>query len=190
MRTDTHRELDDEARDRIALYVLESMRVAETSRFEEHLATCAACRDEVARLKPTVADLVLAGPYSDPPPGLKERVLERARQRRLALMPVAQRSWHATGVPGVDVSHLWSDPTIGRHTILLRLDPGASIPTHVHPGPEECFVASGDLRDGDLDLGAGDYVRHDGGTEHTISTLNGCILYVTTSSPEQQSTPR
>ncbi len=191
MGTDTHRELDEEARDRIALYVLESMPAAETSRFDEHLGSCTACRDEVAQLKPTVADLVLAGPQSDPPPGLKERVLERARQRRFALMPAARRTWHASGVPGVEVSHLWSDPASGRHTILLRLDAGASIPTHVHPGPEECFVASGDLRDGDLDLGAGDYVRHDAGTEHTISTRNGCLLYVTTSSPEQQtqSTP-
>ena len=77
-------------------------------------------------------------------------------------------------------------PENGRHTILLRLDAGASIPTHVHPGAEECFVVSGDLRDGDLDLGAGDYMRHDGGTEHTISTENGCLLYVTTCSPQQQ----
>ncbi len=191
MRTNTHRELDEEARDRIALYVLESMQAPETSRFEEHLGSCSACRDEVARLKPTAADLVLAGPQSDPPPGLKERVLERARQRRFALLPVARRSWHASGVPGVEVTALWSNGASGRHTILLRLEAGASLPRHRHPGPEECFVVSGDLRDGDLELGPGDYVRHDGGTEHTISTQNGCLLYVTTASPEQQpqSTP-
>ncbi len=186
MATDTHRELDDEARDRIALFVLDSMQVAETTRFKAHLESCTACREEVTRLAPAAADLVLAGPQSEPPSGLKERVLERVRQRRFALLPVARRSWYASGVPGVEVSRLWSDPESGRHTILLRLDAGASIPTHVHPGAEECFVVSGDLRDGDLDLGAGDYMRHDGGTEHTISTENGCLLYVTTCSPQQQ----
>ena len=125
-------------------------------------------------------------PQGDPPPGLKERVLERVQQLRFELLPAAQRSWYATGVAGVEVTALWSNEASGRHTILLRLEAGAELPMHRHPGPEECFVVSGDLRDGDLELGPGDYVRHDGGTEHTISTRNGCLLYVTTSSPDEQ----
>ena len=186
MGTDTHREIDEEARDRIALYVLDSMRGVETSRFEEHLALCAACREEVARLKPVVADLVLVGPRSDPPPGLKQRVLERARQPSFGLRPVARRSWYTTEVPGVEFSLLWTEAATGRHTILIRMEAGASIPMHRNPGPEECFVVSGDLRDGDLELGAGDYVRHDDGAEHSISTREGCQLFVTTYTPEEQ----
>ena len=186
MGTDTHREIDEEARDRIALYVLDSMRGDEASRFEEHLGVCTACGEEVARLEPVVADLVLAGPRSDPPPGLKQRVLERAWQSRLGLRPVAQRSWYATDVPGVEFSLLWTEGATGRHTILIRMEAGTTIPMHRNPGPEECFVIYGDLRDGDLDLGAGDYVRHDDGTEHSISTRQGCQLFVTTYTPEEQ----
>ena len=186
METNVHRQLDEETRDRIALYVLDSMRTPETERFEEHLESCQACREEVTRLKPAAADLVLVGPETDPPPGLKERVLERVQQLRFELLPAAQRSWYATGVAGVEVTALWSNEASGRHTILLRLEAGAELPMHRHPGPEECFVVSGDLRDGDLELGPGDYVRHDGGTEHTISTRNGCLLYVTTSSADEQ----
>ena len=68
MGTDAHRELGEEARDRIALHVLDGMRAAEAARFEEHLEGCAACRQAAARLRPVATDLVLGGPSSEPPP--------------------------------------------------------------------------------------------------------------------------
>lgn len=179
-----HLELDEEARDRIALFVLDGMRAEERTRFEEHLTHCPVCREDVERLASFVTDLVLAGPESDPPPGLKERVLERARQCGFALRPLGRRSWHPTDVAGVVVSQLWSDTASGRQTILIRMEAGASIPTHRHPGPEECFVIEGDLSDGALELGAGDYVRYRAGTQHSIATRGGCLLFVTTFAPE------
>ena len=142
MGRETHSQLDKEARDRIALYVVDSMRVNEASRFEEHLGRCTACREEVARLKPVVADLVLAGPHTNPPAGLKERVLERAKQRSFALLPAASQDWHATGVSGAEIAQLWSDTTSARHTLLLRMEAGTRIPTHHHAGSEECFVVN------------------------------------------------
>ena len=189
MRTDAHRKLGEEARDQIALYVLDSMRALEASRFEQHLGSCTACREEVARLKPVVADLVLTGPQADPPPGLRQRVLERARQRHFVLRPDAKRNWHASDVPGVEIAQLWSDAGSGRQTMLIRMQAGASVPTHRHPGLEECYVVNGDLRDGDLDLCSGDYVRHDGGSVHSISTRDGCLLFVTVLSSEHESQP-
>lgn len=186
MQEDAHCALGEEAYDHVALYALDSMQAGEAARFEEHLGSCAACREELVRLKPVVADLLLAGPQSDPPPGLKQRVLQRARQRRLALRPVARRIWHESDEPGVEISQLRSDVASGRHTLLIRMAAGASIRTHRHPGTEECFVVDGDLHDGDLVLGAGDYVCHDGGSVHSISTRNGCLLYVTTASPDRQ----
>ena len=184
MRSDAHRELSEEAHDHLALYVLDGMRAAEVSRFEEHLGCCAVCRQGVARLGPVAMDLVLGGPSSHPPAGLKQRMLERARPHRFALRTLARRIWHASDVEGVEITQLCSDVTSGRHTILIRMQAGASIPTHRHPGPEECFIVEGDLRDGDFGLAAGDYVCHQAGTEHCISTRGGCLLLVTTESPE------
>ena len=97
---DAHYELSTEARDRIALYVLDGMREDEASRFEEHLLGCAACRSEVTGLRPVASDLVLSGPSSNPPAGLKARVLARTMHRHFALRSANRRIWHASDVPG------------------------------------------------------------------------------------------
>lgn len=47
--------------------------------FAEHLETCAACRVELAEHRSTVAALAEGIPAIDPPPALKDRVLEAAR---------------------------------------------------------------------------------------------------------------
>lgn len=181
MGSDKHRQLAQEARDRAASYVLGGMRGAEIARFEEHLESCETCRDEVSSLEPVVAELVLGGPEADPPPGLRERVLTRVRRRPRALLRAADRHWLASDVPGVEIAQLWLDTERRRHTTLLRMASGTSLPAHRHGGPEECYVVAGDLRDGDLVLGAGDYVRHDEGTQHSLTTRGGCLLLITAS---------
>jgi len=179
-----HRQLGEAERDRIALYVLDGMRAAEASSFLEHLESCATCRLEVGRLKPVTADLVLAGPSMAPPPGLKGRTLARAGQQRFALRRAALRTWHASDAPGVEITQLRADAESGRHTILIRMQAGASIPAHRHPRPEECFIVEGDLRDGAFDLAAGDYLCHHTGSQHRISTRGGCVLLVTLAAAE------
>ena len=37
------------------------------------------------------------------------------------------------------------------------------------------------MRDGDMVLGAGDYVRFDEGTQHALETRDGCLLLITAS---------
>jgi anti-sigma factor ChrR (cupin superfamily) len=177
---DGHASLAAEERDRVALYVLGGMSAAEAANFEEHLASCRRCRSEVEGLKPLAQDLVLAGPESEPPPRLRQRVLERIRER-FTLHTSGARRWLAADVPGVEISQLWVDAASGRHTLLLRLQAGATLPRHRHAAPEECYVVEGDLRDGALVLGAGDYVRHAPDTEHALTTRHGCLLFVTAS---------
>jgi anti-sigma factor ChrR (cupin superfamily) len=175
-----HRRLTQEARDDVAIYVLGGMRGAELARFEEHLTGCETCRDEVSSLEPVVAELVLAGPEADPPPELRQRVLAGVR-RPPALLRAAERHWLPSDVPGVEIAQLWLDVERRRHTTLLRMAAGTFLPAHRHGGPEECYVVAGDLRDRDLVLGAGDYVRHDGGTQHSLTTRGGCLLLITAS---------
>lgn len=181
MGSDRHRQLTREVCDRVAIYLIGGMRGAEAARFAEHLEACRTCRDEVSSLEPVVAALVLGGPEADPPPGLRERVLERVGHRPGALLRAGDRPWLASDVPGVEIAQLWLDAERRRHTTLLRMASGTSLPAHRHGGPEECYVVEGDLHDRHVVLGAGDYVRHDEGTQHSPTTRGGCLLLITAS---------
>jgi anti-sigma-K factor RskA len=59
-------------------YVLDALPPDEARAFEDHLTHCQACRDEVAELQHTATRLGLAA-QQDPPPALRERVLQAAR---------------------------------------------------------------------------------------------------------------
>jgi putative transcriptional regulator len=189
MGSERHRQLTQEARDRVAIYVLGGMPDPEIARFEEHLEGCETCRDELSCLEPVVAELVRGGPEADPPPVLRERVLARVRGWPRVLLRAAERHWLASGTPGVEIAQLWLDAGSRRHTTLLRMASGTSLPTHRHGGPEECYVVAGDLRDRDLVLGAGDYVRHDQGTQHSLTTRGGCLLLITASLDDRRIAP-
>lgn len=171
---------DTETSDRAALYLLGGMSAEEVSDFEEHLRVCTPCREEVASLRPVVDGLVLAGPEVEPPAGLRERVLAGARSR-YTLLGAAERVWLPAGVPGVELCQLWLDAANKRQTILIRMESGAALPHHEHGDTEECYVIRGDLRDGDLVLRAGDYIRFERGTRHSSSSQDGCVLLVTSS---------
>lgn len=184
-----HRRLTQAARDRAAIYLLGGMRGADRSRFEAHLRGCEVCCEEVAGLEPVVAALASSAPAADPPAALRERVLARVRREPSALLRADGRPWIPADVPGVEVALLWLDPERRRHTTLLRMAPGASLPVHWHGGPEECFVVTGDLHDRDLVLGTGDYVRHPPESEHTIATRGGCLLLITASLDDRRIEP-
>ena len=181
MDTKRHARADEATWDRAALYLLGGMSAEEAFDFVGHLEVCPPCRQEVSSLRPLVDDLVLASPEGEPPAGLRERVLEGARGKSFALLDEAQQKWLPAGVPGVELCQLWLDSENERQTILIRMQAGATLPHHEHGGTEECFVVRGDLRDGDLLLQAGDYIRFERGTHHSVTSRDGCLLFVTSS---------
>lgn len=69
--------MNDHARwtDAAGAYVLGAMPVAEREAFEEHLATCGICREEVDELRPAAEALPMASPLMTPPPELKARIM-------------------------------------------------------------------------------------------------------------------
>ena len=69
--------MNDHARwtDSAGAYVLGAMPVAEREAFEEHLATCRICREEVDELQPAAEALPMASPLMTPPPALKDRIM-------------------------------------------------------------------------------------------------------------------
>ena len=80
---------------------------------------------------------------------------------------------------GIERKLLAADPAEGVHTYLLRLAPGAVVPAHGHPQPEECFVVEGGIRIGDLALHAGDFHFAAAGAAHpAVSSLDGAVVYV------------
>jgi len=65
--------------DTVAAYLLGALSAAEHREFEAHLATCARCREDVAELRLVADALPLAVSPVQPPPQLRDRVMETVR---------------------------------------------------------------------------------------------------------------
>ena len=103
--------------------------------------------------------------------------------------PLIRRSdendWIEIGVRGVTMRVLYADQENKRLTALLRVEPGAVYPSHVHNQAEECLVLEGDLDFGDYVLRVGDYVRVGPGTTHgEARSKQGCLCLVTAELPD------
>jgi anti-sigma-K factor RskA len=80
----------------VAPYALDALDPQEEREFEEHLASCESCREELARLRETASSLAYAAPGPAPPVALKERILEQARAERPNVVSLPRRrSWTA-----------------------------------------------------------------------------------------------
>ena len=81
----------------VAAYALDALDSSEEREFEEHLAACEPCRDELASLRETAAALAYDAPGPPPPLALRERILEQARGERpnVTPLPLARRRWTA-----------------------------------------------------------------------------------------------
>jgi len=72
-------------------HALDALDPEERRTFEAHLATCERCRAEVAELQEAAAALAYALPAAEPPPRLRERLLDRAREERGVVVPFRRR---------------------------------------------------------------------------------------------------
>ncbi|HET6203548.1 MAG TPA: cupin domain-containing protein [Planctomycetota bacterium] len=206
-----HGQLDDDARDRATRLVLGSLPPAEAARMEAHLARCPTCREEVEALSSVVGELDFAAPEAEPPAEVRARVLARVRAERVraekerpgspqpwkdwtsaegpggfTVAFAADGSWEATSFSGVETRRLFVDPANDRITMLVRMAPGSRYPSHVHAGPEECYVLQGELRSGSLRMRPGDYKRAAAGSVDPLqSTEEGCLLLITSSSRDE-----
>jgi anti-sigma-K factor RskA len=81
----------DAVHDLTPAYALDALDERERAAYEEHLATCAECRAELASLQETSSSLAYAVPAPPPPPALRERILEQARSERSNVIPLRPR---------------------------------------------------------------------------------------------------
>jgi quercetin dioxygenase-like cupin family protein len=122
-------------------------------------------------------------PAPDQSAAIKQRVLEAARKETAAAAGyVTVRSGAGKWIdflPQVQVKVLYSD---GRyHSILLRMEPGASLPAHFHKDDEECVVLEGEVYLGDIRVTAGDYHLAPGGSRHgVLRSDTGALLFLRT----------
>lgn len=86
--------MSEELHSLVAPYALDALDDAEERSFEEHLALCEPCREELAGLREAAAALAYGAPPAVPPPALKGRILAQARSERSNVSPIRRRrSW-------------------------------------------------------------------------------------------------
>ena len=75
-----------------AAYVLDALDDVERRAFEAHLDRCTICKEELESLRSAAVSLAYAGSAPAPPHRLRERILESARNERLAeVIPLRRR---------------------------------------------------------------------------------------------------
>jgi anti-sigma-K factor RskA len=84
--------------DYTAAYALDALDRDEARRYEEHLATCDACREQLAQLGGAAGALAFAVSSPAPTPELRSRMLDAARAERPNVKPLPTRWSRGTTV--------------------------------------------------------------------------------------------
>ena len=195
-----HARVDDELRERAALYSLGALEPAEAAAYATHLAEgCAPCRAEVRRLTTTTGGLGYAPEAARPDPALRARLLARLPadpSDAITVMPAAAAVWQKAATPGLIVRRLARDAATGTVTDVVRLAPGVTYPSHRHAADEETYMLGGDLSLNGEAVGGGDYCLAAVGSLHTgIHTSGGCEFLavhsdLNTPAPAEDPAPR
>ena len=74
-----------------AAYALHALDERDRARYEEHLATCERCREDVASFSETAAALAYLPEPTNPPRALRDRILDAARDERPNVVPLRAR---------------------------------------------------------------------------------------------------
>lgn len=102
--------------DWLPAYVLDALAADEMSLVSEHLASCAACQAELARLQRVADELPLAVPQTNPPPALKARLMRSIHARQVESSPATRHNSTWQRVAAYFRGHL---PAFGLAFIVL-----------------------------------------------------------------------
>jgi len=95
----------------VAPYALDALDAGEEREFEEHLASCERCREELASLREATAALAYGAAGPAPPPELKQRILAEVAAERPNVVSLPQR--RAWTVPFAGVAALAAAVALG-----------------------------------------------------------------------------
>ncbi|MBM4014425.1 MAG: cupin domain-containing protein [Planctomycetes bacterium] len=88
--------------------------------------------------------------------------------------------WPPSRRPGISVRLLWQDESSGDAAVLIRMEPGATYPRHLHVGDEDVLVLQGGFRDEQVELKCGEFRRFPAGSIHAPVAIEGgppCVLF-------------
>jgi anti-sigma factor ChrR (cupin superfamily) len=185
----------EEAAERATLYALGALDKEEARLFEAHLAEgCDECAKEVRSFNPVIASLGTCPSEATPSPGVRERlaaflteeaeVAERApvftdtSYGEMVKIRSGEGEWQPLA-KGVYRKTLFEDRQRGTTTSIIKLQPGAHIPSHRHGGIEECIILEGDVYSDTETFAAGDYLCMPAGSMHEqLFSMNGALLFI------------
>lgn len=171
-----------------------------------HVAWCAACREEVAKLEEVGGELLMTVPEAPVDERLLQTTLARLEEatpsrgvvcgydretRRLVPAPLrryigrnlGELEWRGVG----GVFEEAQIPLSSRHVkaALMRLQPGCPVPPHTHLGNEFILVLDGGFTDGDQQYGPGDFDAKFPGCAHhpVVDDPGGCFSLVVLDGP-------
>lgn len=167
-----------------ALYALGALPAEEAAHFRQRLAAgCSLCQAELRQCERTVAALPLAAGEVGPPPGLKERLLNRIGEKPAAktsemgegiLVRASDSGWKRLPVPGVEIR-----PLFEKKTMLVRMAPKTWLPEHGHSEAEQCLVIEGSVTSDGVTAYAGDFTYMPAGSTHRpLYSEDGCVLLI------------
>ena len=163
-----------------ALFVLGQLDPEAAARFEARLASgCEATRAEYLAFLDTAAQVSLAAPAQQPPPGLRSRLLAGIAQPQpdhtgMVVVRGEETGWLPGPAPGVEIRLFHK-----KKTMLVKLAPGARTPSHHHRSDEQCLVISGSMTDGEITVNTGDFVYMPAGTTHgELWSETGCTFLI------------
>ena len=173
----------DDLEGRAAEYVLGTLDAEERERLAQAAEQDPGVRAAIEEWEGRLAGLETDTSSIAPPADLWRRVESRIdglqpERIKVRTIRAAQGEWVLRS-PGVEKKTLFIDHDARTETYLLRLAPGATLPTHSHDRVEECLVVEGDVAHGDLRLTAGDYhVVGPGQVHNDVRSQNGAVLYI------------
>jgi quercetin dioxygenase-like cupin family protein len=102
-----------------------------------------------------------------------------------ATVDTAKLPWVAIDFSGVSMRVIHEDKKSGGMTVMTRLEPGASIPAHIHTRADETvFVISGDFIEESVEYGPGSFFAAPAGVPHgPHRSRTGCVVLTTFSAP-------
>ena len=169
-------------------FAARALAVSELAAAEAHIASCPDCQRELESLRAVVGQFV-SWPTDvlRPPTSLQGRLALRIAEetgKQPVLPPERQWSepdWEQVA-PGIQCKLLAADAERHLVSMLVRLAPGASYPTHTHAGVEELHLLDGELWIEDRKLVPGDYnYGPPGHTDVRVWSETGCTCVLVTS---------
>ncbi len=177
---------DEEIQDLAASYALGVLGDEDKAAFEAMLKEDGTASVHLDYFNEIMEDLTYNTEPLEEPKGLEEKLFTQISEEKelsekdsgYLFVRDNEGEW-AEVVKGVRVKQLYEDPSRKYSTVLVKMDPGATFPDHVHAEAEECYIIEGELSMGGMTFGKGDYIRADAHSVHeSISTKTGCFLLI------------